>query len=85
MLHPYQGAVALCSYPTCLKLIELGRLDVTPLITHRFGCTPADVAAGFALARSGGRDTGELVIKVMFNISDEGWDACPRPNTRSRL
>ena len=33
--------------------------------------------AGFALARKGAGDDGSLVIKVMFNITDEGWAACP--------
>ncbi|KAK9843226.1 hypothetical protein WJX74_008897 [Apatococcus lobatus] len=53
------------TYPLCLKLMESKKVDVTPLITHRFGFTAADVAAAFDTA-SRASETG--AIKVMFNL-----------------
>ena len=41
------------------------KVDVTPLITHRFGFTAGDVAAAFDTA-SRASETG--AIKVMFNL-----------------
>ncbi len=52
-------------YPLCLKLMESKKVDVTPLITHRFGFTAGDVAAAFDTA-SRASETG--AIKVMFNL-----------------
>ena len=44
--HRLAVACASDRYPTCLKLIAEKRIDVKPLITHRFSCSPADVAKG---------------------------------------
>lgn len=52
-------------YPTCLRLLASGRIDVKPLITHRFGFNPDDVASGFEAA-SKPEQSG--AIKVMFNL-----------------
>lgn len=53
------------TYPTCIALIASGRVNVKPLITHRFGFSPEGVAEGFATARDAAV-TG--AIKVMFNL-----------------
>lgn len=56
-------------YPTCLSLIESGRIDVRKLITHRVDLsgegrfTAELVKEGFALSEKGGD-----VVKVMFNL-----------------
>jgi L-iditol 2-dehydrogenase len=56
-------------YPTCLALIESGRIDVRKLITHRVDLsgegrfTAELVMEGFALSEKGGD-----VVKVMFNL-----------------
>ena len=56
----------LCAqYPLCVSLLDSGAVDVKPMITHRFGFSADQIAAGFDTAvRS--RDTG--AIKVMFNL-----------------
>jgi len=52
-------------YPLCVSLLESGAVDVKPMITHRFGFSGEQIAAGFDCAvRS--RETG--AIKVMFNL-----------------
>lgn len=53
------------TYPLCLHLLESNRIDVLPLITHRFGFSAPEVAQGFDTAYRSG-ETG--AIKVMFNI-----------------
>jgi L-iditol 2-dehydrogenase len=53
------------TYPLCLSLIGSKRVDVKPLITHRFRFTESDVAEGFDTAARADR-TG--AIKVMFNL-----------------
>lgn len=56
-------------YPTCLALIESGRVDVGKLITHRKDLSGPDaftaeaVMEGFALSEQGGD-----VVKVMFKL-----------------
>jgi len=47
-------------YPRALELLRTKRLDVSPLITHRFGWGESELAAGFAAAQGG------EAIKVMF-------------------
>ena len=51
-------------YPTCLDLLEEGKIDCEPLITHRFGFSEKDIVTGFDTAAAAGK-TG--AIKVMFN------------------
>lgn len=52
-------------YPLCLQLLASGRVDVKPLITHRFGFSGAGVAQGFETAHRADQ-TG--AVKVMFNL-----------------
>jgi len=52
-------------YPLCIQLISSGRINVKPLITHRFGFSQRDVLEGFGTAHRAD-ETG--AIKVMFNI-----------------
>lgn len=51
-------------YPICLDLLEEGKIDCEPLITHRFGFSEKDIVKGFETAAAAGK-TG--AIKVMFN------------------
>ena len=52
-------------YPLCVSMLESGAVDVKPMITHRFGFSEQQIAAGFDCAvRS--RHTG--AVKVMFNL-----------------
>eukprot|EP00249_Psilotum_nudum_P016325 c25767_g1_i1 orf=1242-2354(+) len=51
------------TYPMCIDLISTGKIDVRPLITHRFGFTQKDVEEAFETSARGGD-----AIKVMFNI-----------------
>ncbi|BDA45777.1 Sorbitol dehydrogenase [Coccomyxa sp. Obi] len=53
------------TYPLCLNLMASKKVDVMPLITHRFGFTPEDVAAAFDCAA---RSAETRAIKVMFNL-----------------
>ena len=48
------------TYPLCIELMASKRIDVAPLITHRFGWSSAQLHAGFDAAASG------KAIKVMF-------------------
>ena len=48
------------TYPLCTSLMASKRVDVTPLITHRFGWSASQLHAGFDAAASG------KAIKVMF-------------------
>eukprot|EP00877_Chromochloris_zofingiensis_P014657 jgi/Chrzof1/9445/Cz04g03110.t1 len=53
------------TYPLCINLLHSKRVDVHPLITHRFGFNAKDVAAGFDTAA---RADVTNAIKVMFNL-----------------
>lgn len=55
----------LSQYPLCLSLLSSGRVDVKPLITHRFGFSAAEVLRGFDTAH---RADATGAIKVMFNL-----------------
>lgn len=50
------------TYPTCISLLSSGRVDVKPLITHRFSIEA--LIEAFEVARTG-RDGA---IKVMFEL-----------------
>ncbi len=52
-------------YPLCLSLLEHKRVNVKPMITHRFGFTEGGVADGFDTAA---RSAQTKAIKVMFNL-----------------
>lgn len=51
------------TYPMCLDLISSGRVDVKPLITHRYKFTEQYVKAAFETS-----SRGVNAIKVMFNL-----------------
>lgn len=53
------------TYPLCLSLLGQKKIDVTPLITHRFGFSEQEVAKGFDTAL---RSAETKAIKVMFNL-----------------
>lgn len=51
------------TWPLCLELLTTGKVDVKPLITHRFGFSQKEVEEAFETSASGGN-----AIKVMFNL-----------------
>lgn len=51
------------TWPQCIEFLSSGKIDVKPLITHRYGFSQKDVVDAFeASAR------GSNAIKVMFNL-----------------
>ena len=48
------------TYPLCISLMSSKRVNVLPLVTHRFGWSASQLLAGFEAAASG------KAIKVMF-------------------
>jgi L-iditol 2-dehydrogenase len=53
------------TYPLCLSLLEAKKINIEPLVTHRFGFSAEDVAKGFDTAL---RSAETKAIKVMFNL-----------------
>lgn len=53
------------TYPTCIDLISRGKINVKPLITHRFGFDEEQVLQGFETAKNA---AAHGAIKVMFNL-----------------
>lgn len=51
-------------WPLCLSLLEEGKIQTDPLITHRLGFSEHDILKGFDIAANRAR-TG--AIKVMFS------------------
>lgn len=51
------------TWPLCLEFISSGKIDVKPLITHRFGFSEEEVKEAFDTSARGGD-----AIKVMFNL-----------------
>ncbi|XXG43214.1 hypothetical protein AAC387_Pa01g3300 [Persea americana] len=51
------------TWPLCLELLKSGKIDVKPLITHRFGFSQEEVVEAFETSAQGGS-----AIKVMFNL-----------------
>lgn len=51
------------TWPLCLEFISSGKIDVKPLITHRFGFSQKEVEEAFEISAGGGN-----AIKVMFNL-----------------
>lgn len=51
------------TYPVCLEFLSRGKIDVKPLITHRFGFSQKEVEDAFETSARGG-----TAIKVMFNL-----------------
>ena len=56
-------------YPMAIEMLQEGKIDVKPMITHRFGFTGRDeVIAGFECEANAARTKS---IKVMFNLPGE--------------
>ncbi|XP_030934923.1 sorbitol dehydrogenase isoform X2 [Quercus lobata] len=51
------------TWPLCLEFISSGKIDVKPVITHRFGFSQKEVEEAFETSAGGGN-----AIKVMFNL-----------------
>ncbi|VFR02790.1 unnamed protein product [Cuscuta campestris] len=51
------------TWPLCIELMRSGKIDVKPLITHRFGFSQREVEEAFEASARGGN-----AIKVMFNL-----------------
>ncbi|GKU89411.1 hypothetical protein SLEP1_g3549 [Rubroshorea leprosula] len=51
------------TWPICLEFISSGKIDVKPLITHRFGFSQKEMEEAFETSARGG-----TAIKVMFNL-----------------
>lgn len=51
------------TWPLCLEFLRSGKIDVKPLITHRFGFSQKEVEEAFETSGRGGS-----AIKVMFNL-----------------
>ncbi|XP_047324759.1 sorbitol dehydrogenase [Impatiens glandulifera] len=51
------------TWPQCLEFLSSGKIDVKPLITHRYGFSQKEVEEAFEMSAQGSR-----AIKVMFNM-----------------
>lgn len=51
------------TWPLCLEFLQSGKIDVKPLITHRFGFSQKEIEEAFETSARGGS-----AIKVMFNL-----------------
>lgn len=51
------------TWPLCIEFLRAGKIDVKPLITHRFSFTQQGVEEAFEISSQGGN-----AIKVMFNL-----------------
>ncbi|KAI5658806.1 hypothetical protein M9H77_27599 [Catharanthus roseus] len=51
------------TWPLCIEFIRSGKIDVKPLITHRYGFSQKEVEEAFETSARGGK-----AIKVMFNL-----------------
>ena len=51
------------TWPLCIEFLRSGKIDVKPLITHRFGFSQKEVEDAFETSARGGN-----AIKVMFNL-----------------
>ncbi|XP_020572019.1 sorbitol dehydrogenase-like [Phalaenopsis equestris] len=51
------------TWPLCIEFMRSGKIDVKPLITHRFGFSQKEVEEAFEVSARGGN-----AIKVMFNL-----------------
>ncbi len=63
------GLFVTVQYPMAIEMLQEGRIDVKPMITHRFGFSGREeVIAGFECAADAARTKA---IKVMFNLPGE--------------
>lgn len=51
------------TWSLCIEFLRSGKIDVKPLITHRFGFTQKEIEDAFEISAQGGN-----AIKVMFNL-----------------
>jgi L-iditol 2-dehydrogenase len=51
------------TWPLFIELLRSGKVDVRPLITHRFGFSQQEVEKAFEVSAR-----GREAIKVMFNL-----------------
>ncbi|GMH09050.1 hypothetical protein Nepgr_010890 [Nepenthes gracilis] len=51
------------TWPLCIDLLKTGKINVKPLITHRFGFSQNEIEDAFETSAGGGN-----AIKVMFNL-----------------
>ncbi|KAL2550317.1 Sorbitol dehydrogenase [Forsythia ovata] len=51
------------TWPLCIEFLRSGKIDVKPLITHRYGFSQKEVEEAFETSAHGGK-----AIKVMFNL-----------------
>ncbi|XP_039134697.1 sorbitol dehydrogenase-like [Dioscorea cayenensis subsp. rotundata] len=51
------------TWPLCIEFLRTGKIDVKPLITHRFGFSQQEVEEAFEVSAR-----GSTAIKVMFNL-----------------
>ncbi|KAG6754463.1 hypothetical protein POTOM_042502 [Populus tomentosa] len=51
------------TWPLCIEFLKSGKIDVKPLITHRFRFSQGEVEQAFETSAGGGN-----AIKVMFNL-----------------
>ncbi|KAG9445178.1 hypothetical protein H6P81_016518 [Aristolochia fimbriata] len=51
------------TWPLCLEFLRSGKIDVKPLITHRFGFSQKEIEEAFETSARGSN-----AIKVMFNL-----------------
>ncbi|KAK7315389.1 hypothetical protein VNO77_33935 [Canavalia gladiata] len=51
------------TWPLCIEFLRSGKIDIKPLITHRFGFSQKEVEEAFETSARGGN-----AIKVMFNL-----------------
>nr|GMD14832.1 sorbitol dehydrogenase [Ipomoea batatas] len=51
------------TWPLCIEFLSSGKIDVKPLITHRYGFSQREVEEAFETSARGGN-----AIKVMFNL-----------------
>ncbi|KAJ8448673.1 hypothetical protein Cgig2_010560 [Carnegiea gigantea] len=63
------------TWPLCLEFLSSGKIDVKPLITHRFGFSQEEVEEAFETSARGGN-----AIKVMFNLG--GGKSLQEPKAR---
>ncbi|KAL3131368.1 hypothetical protein ABBQ38_007683 [Trebouxia sp. C0009 RCD-2024] len=53
------------TWPLCISLLEDRKIDIVPMVSHRFGFDEAEVAKGFDTAL---RSTETKAVKVMFSL-----------------
>lgn len=58
-------AYVVLQWPLCISLLEDRKINIMPIISHRFGFDEAEVAKGFDTAL---RSAETKAVKVMFNM-----------------